>query len=148
MVAKLSGADKERAGNQSDTWTGGCLCGRCRYEFAHDPLAVGLCHCDMCKKATGGPFAILVRVSEADLKWTDGAPQSYRSSPIASRGFCPHCGTPLYLDYDNDDKLRLTVGSLDYPEQVVPESHYGIESRLPWVNCWDDLPGEETKERL
>ncbi len=129
-------------------WTGGCLCGRRRYHFDADPVAVGLCHCNMCKKATGGPFAILVRVRQADLHWEADRPAIYRSSPIAVRGFCPDCGSPLLLDYDGDAYLRLTVGSLDQAEQVEPEGHYGIESRLPWVNCWADLPGEETQERF
>lgn len=130
------------------SWTGGCLCGRCRYRVDADPVAVGLCHCDMCKKATGGPFAVLVRVKEAELHWAGAEPAAYRSSPIAVRGFCPHCGTPLYLNYDRDYYLRLTVGSLDDPGRVTPEGHYGIESRLPWVDCWADLPGEETTERF
>jgi hypothetical protein len=130
------------------SWTGGCLCRRLRYRFDAEPLAVGLCHCDMCKKATGGPFAILIRVRQADLHWLYVGPAIYRSSPIATRGFCPACGTPLFLDYDGDEYLRLTVGSLDNPESVAPEWHYGIESRLPWVDCWSDLPAEETKERF
>lgn len=129
-------------------WTGGCLCGRCRYQFDGDPIAVGLCHCDMCKKATGGPFAVLVRVDQEGLHWEGAKPASYRSSPIAVRGFCPECGTPLYLYYDRDHYLRLTFGSLDDPERVKPGGHYGIESRLSWVDCWADLPGEETQERF
>jgi hypothetical protein len=129
-------------------WTGGCLCGKRRYRFDAPPVAVGFCHCNMCKKATGGPFAVLVRVSDADLEWQDDKPSVYRSSPIATRGFCPDCGSPLFLNYDRDAFIRLTLGSLDHPEQVQPEGHYGIESRLPWVDCWTDLPAEETQERF
>lgn len=129
-------------------WTGGCLCGKRRYQFEALPDAVGFCHCNMCKKATGGPFAVLVRVGEADLQWRDAMPSTYRSSPIAVRGFCPDCGSPLFLSYDGDAFIRLTVGSLDHPELVRPEGQYGMESRLPWVDCWHDLPGEETQERF
>ncbi|WP_245512244.1 GFA family protein [Rhizobium leguminosarum] len=60
----------------------------------------------MCKKATGGPFAVLVQARIDDLAWTAGTPTSYRSSPIATRGFCGKCGTPLYLQYDGDELIR------------------------------------------
>jgi hypothetical protein len=46
--------------SESTPWTGGCLCGERRYEFRGDPPHSGYCHCDMCKRATGGAFAILV----------------------------------------------------------------------------------------
>ncbi|WP_261316655.1 GFA family protein [Rhizobium leguminosarum] len=35
----------------------------------------------------------------------------------ATRGFCGKCGTPLYLQYDGDELIRVTVGSLDHPDQ-------------------------------
>ncbi|NKL79135.1 GFA family protein [Rhizobium leguminosarum] len=129
-------------------WTGGCLCGSCRYEFAGDPPHSGYCHCDMCKKATGGPFAVLVQARIDDLAWTVGTPTSYRSSPIATRGFCGKCGTPLYLQYDGDELIRVTVGSLDHPEKIDPAGHYGAESRLDWADCGRGLPEEETQERF
>lgn len=78
-------------------WTGGCLCGKRRYRFRGPPSTAGYCHCSMCRRATGGPFAFLVRVDEAALEWTASRPAVYRSSPIAERGFCPDCGSPLFL---------------------------------------------------
>lgn len=131
-----------------DALTGGCLCGARRYRLRQAPAYAGYCHCSMCRKATGGASAILARVSARDLEWTGKPPAIFRSSPIATRGFCPDCGTPLFLDYDDDDKLRLTIGSLDHPENVVPQGHYGIESRLPWDDSGKGLPAEETKERF
>ncbi|WP_407866446.1 GFA family protein [Phyllobacterium phragmitis] len=129
-------------------WTGGCLCGKRRYRFARPPSTSGYCHCSMCRRATGGPFAVLVRVDEDDLEWLSEPPATFRSSPIAKRGFCPDCGTPLFLRYDDDDRIRLTAGSLDHPERITPSYNYGIESRLPWVCYDDDLPGQPTQERF
>lgn len=70
----------------------------------------------------------------------------YRSSPIAQRGFCPDCGSPLFLKYDDDDRFRVTGGTLDHPETIAPAYHYGIESRLPWMDCDNGLPEEKTRE--
>jgi hypothetical protein len=129
-------------------WMGGCLCGSCRYRFKGDPPHSGYCHCNMCKRSTGGGFAVLVQARRASLTCTNGLPAVFRSSPIASRGFCPTCGSPLVLQYDSDDLVRLTAGSLDHPEQIKPAGHYGVESRLPWANIGPGLPEEETKERF
>jgi len=60
--------------SEKTTWIGGCLCGTCRYEFRGDPLHTGYCHCDMCKKGTGGPFAVLVQASLEAFGWTKGRP--------------------------------------------------------------------------
>ena len=35
---------------------GRCLCGSVRYECAADPGNASYCHCDDCKRATGGPY--------------------------------------------------------------------------------------------
>ncbi|AJD45916.1 GFA family protein [Rhizobium sp. SEMIA 4085] len=134
--------------NDQEKWTGGCLCGGCRYQFQGDRPHSGYCHCDMCKRATGGPFAVLVQARLSDLVWTTGKPSVYRSSPIATRGFCASCGTPLFLRYDGDELIRLTAGSLDHPERIRPAGHYGIESRLRWAECGPGLPEEETQERF
>nr|WP_308737972.1 GFA family protein [Rhizobium sp. TH2] len=65
-----------------------------------------------------------------------------------SRGFCPECGSPLFLQYDDDDLIRLTAGSLDHPERRTPAGHYGSESRLAWADVGPGLPEEETREKF
>jgi hypothetical protein len=135
---------------------GGCLCGAVRYridaglETGIDPKAlVGtFCHCSMCRKATGGGFAALVSIPRDALHWTRSAPDLFRSSPLASRGFCKMCGSPLFYDGDAEDHLAVTVGSLDDPSVFKADHHYGIESRLAWVDCGAGLPGRETEERF
>jgi hypothetical protein len=81
------------------------------------------------------PFAVLAWVARESLRWTSHGPAIRRSSPIAERGFCPECGTPLFLSYDGRDDIALTVGTLDDAACWAPTSHYGIESRLPWTDC-------------
>ena len=34
----------------------------------------------------------------------------------------------------------MSAGTLDKPEDVKMEYHYGVESQLPWVRFDDDLP--------
>ena len=81
--------------NKNGVWTGGCLCGAWRYELEGEPPHSGYCHRNMCKRATGGAFAVLMQARRDKRRWTRGQPAVYRSSPIATRGFCPntaaHC---------------------------------------------------------
>jgi hypothetical protein len=135
---------------------GGCLCGAVRYEIATggdtgvspSHLAGTYCHCSMCRKATGGGYAMLFSVPRSAMSWTGGAPTIYRSSPVATRGFCAACGSPLFYDGDAEPMLSMTAGSLDDPSVFKPDHHYGVESRLPWADCGCDLPGKETEERF
>ena len=93
-------------------YAGGCLCGRVRYRMAGTPR-VHYCHCDMCRRATGSAFAVLAWTKFDRLFWTSGRPEYRRSSPLAERGFCPKCGSPLTLIYDaNSREIALHVGTL------------------------------------
>jgi hypothetical protein len=127
--------------------TGGCLCGSVRYT-AEGPPRVHYCHCAMCRKATGSAFAVLAWVPAQTLHWHGSAARrERRSSPIAVRSFCPRCGTPLTLAYDDrPERLALHAGTLDQPGQFAPISHYGVESRLTWVDCGTGLPEKATAE--
>lgn len=124
----------------SDTLTGGCQCGRVRYGVRVDDRGAYLCHCGMCRRATGGAAAALKSVVVADVRW-EGTPDWYRSSPIATRPFCRACGTPLGFRYDGAERMDLTVGSFDAPERLVPTSRFAIETALPGWEDTSHLPG-------
>lgn len=126
---------------------GGCLCGKIRFHVGSD-LRVHYCHCDMCRRATGSAFAVLAWAPVQGLTWDATAPTYRRSSPIARRGFCPDCGTPLTLAYDaSPGEIALHVGSFDDPARLEPRYNYGSGQRLGWVCCGTNLPDHDTKER-
>ena len=124
--------------------TGGCQCGAVRYALSGPPERVHLCHCRMCQKAVGGPFAALAPVPRRYFLWTRGTPASFASSSLAHRDFCARCGTPLSFRYDDADTISVTLGSLDRPQDVPPVRHYGLEGRIGWLDRIDALPGETT----
>ncbi len=127
--------------------TGGCQCGFVRYELLAPAQNAHACHCRMCQRATGGLFAALAGVAKPDLKWTHGEVSFYKSSNLATRGFCHKCGTPLTFSFnDPDARIYVTIGSLDAPERILLERQYGIESKLPFVEFCEHLPQEQTGE--
>ncbi|MEZ0242590.1 MAG: GFA family protein [Sphingomonas sp.] len=119
--------------------TGGCQCGRVRYRVAIHNDDAYLCHCRMCQRATGGVYIAFKNVKKADVSW-EREPDQYASSPIASRGFCAACGTPLTFAFPDSVNIDLTVGSFDAPERFVPRSHFGVESIHEAWQHTDDLP--------
>lgn len=121
----------------TETMTGGCQCGRIRYAVDVDTQDAYLCHCRMCQRATGGFAASLKQVKRANVRW-EREPERYRSSPIAVRGFCSACGTPLTYEGDGSDGMDLTVGSFDDPSRFHPVDHSGVESRN---DAWMELHG-------
>ncbi len=112
--------------------SGGCQCGAVRYHADRMLDNAHLCHCRMCQKAVGNIFAALVATTNKALKWTRGEPAVFQSSDYAERGFCAKCGTPLFFNSLDNDRINLTIGSLDRPEEFPPHNQMGTESRVSW----------------
>lgn len=130
----------------TDTMTGGCQCGRVRYAAAIANDEAYVCHCGMCRRATGGVSIAFKQVALADVTWTATPPDYYQSSPIARRPFCKVCGTPLGFQFLDGDAMDLTVGSFDDPTRFRPTSHFSIETALPaWMDV-SHLPGTRLDE--
>ncbi|MDE8762585.1 GFA family protein [Rhizobium sp. CBK13] len=122
--------------------TGGCQCGAIRYALGQKPQNVHVCHCRMCQKAVGGPFAVICPVLKPAFRVTRGEISYFMSSDVGRRGFCSNCGTPLCFDYPHGDDIGVLAGTLDDPNQVPPENQYGNESRVSWYAGLKDVPGD------
>lgn len=126
--------------------SGGCLCGNIRFSVRVDPR-VHYCHCEMCRRVTGSAFAVLCWVDRDALRWASHSPALRRSSPLARRGFCGECGTPLSLDYDGSPEIGLHAGTFDDPNTLRPAYNYGADRRLTWVCAGLGLPDHPIEER-
>ncbi len=121
--------------------SGGCQCGRIRYELTGKPVMAAICHCSMCRRANAAPAVAWAMYQEGQVAFVQGEPKRYVSSAEAQRGFCPECGTQLSFTASYLPGLvDITIGSLDYPEALEPELHIWESRRLPWVKIADDLP--------
>jgi hypothetical protein len=108
--------------------SGGCACGRIRFDARIDGDDAYLCHCRMCQRASGNISLAMVGVEQANVSWSR-EPDWYRSSPIAQRPFCAACGTSLGFRYDEaTTRMDLTVAAFDDPSGFRPTSHFGAES--------------------
>ncbi len=110
---------------------------RCRADGA----IVDYCHCDSCRRSTGGATVAWMQVSPALFRVTAGEAAAYRSSPRSIRHFCPACGSQLYMTDDEGRSVGVTVGTLDDKEAVAPARPWpGTGDRPSWLCLADDLP--------
>lgn len=77
-----------------------CLCGAVELDVELSGSEVAACHCDMCRKWSGGP---LLTIDSGELKRISGEESvvRYQSSEWAERGFCSKCGTHLFYCLSN-----------------------------------------------
>jgi len=136
--------------------TGGCYCGAIRYESDDPPVEPGICHCRQCQRWTGSAFLAVAGFPLTGFRYTKGNPKHNQSSSIVERCFCPDCGSSLHSRYlvnlgddnaaENPEHVLVSIGTLDNPEVVEMEYHYGVESQLPWVHFDDELPRTRSEE--
>lgn len=121
---------------------GGCQCGAIRFTVSEGPAKAGLCHCRMCQRATGNAFAPLFEVPGARVEWQGKTPREWASSNISVRGFCPTCGTPLYLRTGDTIEIMAGCFAPDFPYQPCDQG--GIEAKMGWLDQLSHLPAHDT----
>ncbi len=121
--------------------TGGCFCGRIRYEVHGTPFHAAICHCSDCRRVAGAPLVAWFSVAPSGLRFVSDVPKRFASSAKAVRSFCSDCGTPLTFQHqDLPAEIDITTCSLDDPELVPPLDHVRTNGRLSWMRVDDDLP--------
>ncbi len=95
--------------------TGQCLCGGVRYEVRGPLRDVIECHCNTCRRFSGGLWnATAARRDDITIK-DSGSLKWYQSSTHVKRGFCGECGSSLFWNRDDRDMLGITAGTLAEP---------------------------------
>ena len=123
--------------------TGSCLCGAVKYEIAGDLAPIQLCHCSMCRRASGTAFAANLPVRMADFRIVAGAAslRAYESHPGKERVFCGECGSPIISRSRGDPGMvRVRAGTLDEPAPTHAAFHFHVASKASWLPITDDLP--------
>ncbi|MCF8068211.1 MAG: GFA family protein [Desulfobacterales bacterium] len=126
------------------TLTGGCLCGAVRYELKYEPKEVIYCHCNDCKKATGGPYSIAVEADAGNLQIKSGQPKQYAkkadNGSFIIRKFCPDCGSPVFtIEAAYPDTVWIEAGTLDDPESVTPTRQIWTKRIVSWSHIDKNL---------
>jgi len=127
-----------------DAYSGACACGRIRYTCTQAPAFSWNCHCRDCQRASGTAFCAVLYVPRAALS-VHGAATYYEvlaeSGRRVSRGFCPTCGSPLFIQAALVPDLQgLWAASLDEPARFEPQVDVWASRRQPWDCLATSLP--------
>ena len=126
--------------------TGSCLCKGFQYEYTGKPTAFYNCHCNMCRKASGGTFLgiFAVPVSNMTLLAKDTL-ASYESSKGVNRYFCTRCGCSTYCTVDEKD-FYMTAGTLDTEPGIELQAEIFVTYKAPWHRLCGDVPSSGEDE--
>jgi hypothetical protein len=124
--------------------TGSCLCGKVGFQVDGILDDMSHCHCSICRKTHGAPFATYATCSAIQFAWTRGQDSiaQHESSPGFTRTFCRHCSSSLPLSTKRG--VHVPVGCLDDDPQCMPHKHIFCESAAPWHVIADALPRYDT----
>lgn len=120
---------------------GSCLCGTVRWEINGPTGGMSHCHCVMCRKAHGAPFATYLSAELEDYRLVAGAEaiRHYEASPILIRAFCTTCGSVAPTTVGGS-RVVVPAGCLDDDPGVRPDMHIFAASKAPWHPIADNLP--------
>lgn len=116
---------------------GSCLCRSVRWQAAKPFEQMSHCHCSMCRKSHGAPFATYVAADASSFELTGQEHIArFRASPQSERCFCERCGSSLPEVVDG--KAWMGAGTLDDDPGVRPYAHIFVASKSPWYVIPDD----------
>lgn len=129
----------------SEPYTGGCACGEIRYRIHGEPLAMNDCQCRDCQRVSGtghGSYLTFAGRPQVDLvghatHWATPGD----NGNVKTRGFCPRCGSPVYLTFAAaPDLFTVHAASLDDPMRYAPRLVTYVASGHPWDAPAPGLP--------
>ena len=116
--------------------TGGCQCGKLRYEITETPQLVYTCHCTDCQRLTSSAFSIGVVVAETGFRLSGIEPRPLQrtadSGRVSTRFVCPECGSWV-CGTPRSGVVRVRAGTLDDTSWLQPTRHIWTRSKQPWI---------------
>lgn len=121
---------------------GSCLCGAVRFEIAGAHSRIGICHCSLCRKVSGGGSTAVVALAAANLRWISGqdAIAQYERASGYGTSFCRVCGSPVPDPDSRRTMYCVPVGLLDGDPALRVGDHIYVGSRASWDEIGDAAP--------
>ncbi|NHQ86559.1 GFA family protein [Iodobacter sp. HSC-16F04] len=109
-------------------YKGACLCGAVQLSAKARNPKIGACHCNMCRKWTGGPF--LATDCGTDVTFSAGDMISrYASSEWAERGFCKQCGSHLFYYLKEAQQYIVSAGLFEQQDEFIFDHQIFIDKK-------------------
>jgi hypothetical protein len=128
---------------------GSCLCGGVRFEVSEPFAYTTHCHCEFCKRISGGYGTVSGRVPTSAIRVLQGAEllHSYTPEGGSAKTFCSTCGSNLFgggWPESESTSVRLATFGLEFDRK--PQAHTFVRSVAAWEILPDDgLPRYEIR---
>ncbi len=133
------------------TLHGSCLCGGVRFEVSEAPDKLRYCHCESCKKLSGGDATVNARFPSSAIRILEGEDllQTYQPPEGSAKTFCLACGSNLFGGgWPESETASVRATTFDEPFDAKPAAHIFVRSLAPWETLPDDgLERFETTSR-
>jgi hypothetical protein len=123
------------------TLHGSCLCGGVTFEVAEAPKTLRYCHCESCKKLSGGTGTVNGRVPSNAIRIVEGEAllQTFQPAAGSAKTFCLACGSNLFGGgWPESAQASVRASALDDPFEARPSAHIFVRSIAPWESLPDD----------
>jgi hypothetical protein len=86
---------------ENSTYNGSCFCGAVQFTVTGEPVAMGYCHCDSCRKWSAGPVNAFTLWKPEAVRVTRGAENigTFNKTPKSYRKWCKTCGGHLFTEH-------------------------------------------------
>ena len=122
--------------------TGRCLCGAVTYAVRGPLRDVILCHCVECRRWSGSTAGAFSATRIEHLEIAAGSPIRWIDSPEsdhdAQRGLCGECGSSLFWQASNAERVGIAAGTLDPPTGLGVAAHIYTHQAPDWDELLDD----------
>jgi len=123
----------------ANTRTAGCYCGAIEIEVRGEPLEMGYCHCENCRRYSAAPVSAFTLWKWENVNLTKGADflGKFKSSDISARRYCTQCGSHISVDHPTLGLIDVRIGALrNFPLQ--PKVHLNYAETV--LRMRDGLP--------
>ena len=102
--------------SQPKTYDGSCFCGAVQFKVTGEPVGMGYCHCDSCRKWSAGPVNAFTLWKPENIEITQGADRlaAYNKTPASTRKWCKTCGGHVLIEHPS-------MGLTDVSAAVIPD---------------------------
>ena len=107
---------------------GGCLCGAVRFSAEPKDRSMGVCHCSMCRRWSGGVYMAVECTGDVAIG-DETALGVYRSSGYGERVFCKTCGASLMWRMQDGSHHSVSVQAFDDPSLFAFKSEIFIDEK-------------------
>jgi|TARA_R110002072_G_scaffold12038_2_gene52992 hypothetical protein len=127
----------------SEQITGACLCGAVRFSVDNAFATLFFCHCDQCRKMTGGSHAANLFIEPEKFNWRAGEESIKRYSlpnRAFSKAFCEICGSGVPFLNRHKTHMIVPAGTLNEEPAVARAQNIFCAEQPLWSLAQAEAP--------